>query len=140
MATVGRSRSAGEATATPRPAPLTVAAVLTWVFALAFLVLAAGSLLQLHGMFSAGVGVMLAAYGALLAWIGWAAWRCRFYIRGALVGSAVLHLLVAVSSLSAENAGWWLLVAALCLTIIVCGLLPSTTAALQRAQRDPLDT
>ncbi len=121
-----------------RPVPLTVAAVLTGVFALVVTGLAIGSAVQSHGRFSIGVGVMLLLYGALLGWIAWTTWRQRFYIRGALVGSALLNLAVAVSSLS-SNVALWSVVAVLSAVIAVCGVLPSTTQAMKRARGDSGD-
>jgi len=118
---------------TVRPLPLAVAAVLTGVFALVVVGLAIGSAVQSHGRFSIGVGVMLLLYGALLAWIAIAAWRLRFYIRGALVGSALLNLAVALSSWS-SNIPVWSAVAVLSAVIAGCGVLPSTTLALKRAR------
>ncbi len=114
---------------------LAIAAVMTWAFAATIVVIGIGSIVQWHGRFSAGVGIMLLAYGAILAWIGWAAWTCRFYVRGALVASSLLHLLLALSSLGAGNVLVWLLVAALNLVILVCAFAPPTTAALRRARR-----
>ncbi len=118
-----------------RPVPLSVAAVLTGVFALVVVALGIGSSVQSHGRFSIGVGIMLLLYGALLGWIAWTTWRQRFYIRGALVGSALLDLAVAVSSLS-SNVALWSIVAALNAVIVVCGVLPSTGLALKRARGD----
>ncbi len=116
-----------------RPIPLTVAAILTGVFALVVVGLAVGSAVQAHGRFSIGVGVMLLLYGALLGWIAATTWRQRFYIRGALVGSALLNLAVAVSSLP-SNVPLWSVVAVLSAVIAVCGVLPSTTRALRRSR------
>ena len=122
----------------PRPVPLTVAAVLTGVFAVVVIGLGIGSSVQSHGRFSIGVGVMLLLYGALLGWIAFTTWRQRFYIRGALVGSALLNLAVAVSSLS-SNVAVWSVVAVLSAVIAGCGVLPSTTLALKRARGDADD-
>jgi hypothetical protein len=121
-----------------RPVPLTVAAVLTGVFALVVIGLGIGSSVQSHGQFSIGVGVMLLLYGALLGWIAFTTWRQRFYIRGALVGSALLNLAVALSSLS-SNVALWSVVAVLSAVIAGCGVLPSTTLALKRARGDARD-
>jgi hypothetical protein len=77
-------------------------------------------------------------YGALLGWIAWAAWRQRFYIRGALVASALLNLGVAVSSLS-SNVPLWGVVSLVSATIVVCSMVPSTTAALRRSRGDRTD-
>jgi len=71
----------------------------------------------------------------LLGWIAFTTWRQRFYIRGALVGSALLDLAVAVSSLS-SNVALWSVVAALNAVIVVCAVLPSTGLALKRARGD----
>ena len=122
----------------PRPVPLTVAAVLTGVFAVVVIGLGIGSSVQSHGRFSIGVGIMLLLYGALLGWIAFTTWRQRFYIRGALVGSALLNLAVAVSSLS-SNVALWSVVAVLSAVIAGCGVLPSTTFALKRARGDADD-
>jgi len=65
-------------------------------------------------------------------------WRQRFYIRGALVGSALLNLAVAVSSLS-SNIALWSIVAVLSAVIAGCGVLPSTGIALKRARGDRSD-
>lgn len=78
---------------------------------------------------------MLLIYAALLAFIGWSAWKCRYYVRGVLVGSALLHLMVAVSSMPAGNAGVWMLVVLQSVAIIVAAMLPSTSAALARDRR-----
>jgi hypothetical protein len=121
-----------------RPVPLTVAAVLTGVFALVVIGLGIGSSVQAHGRFSIGVGVMLALYGLLLGWIAYTTWRQRFYIRGALVGSALLNLAVALSSLS-SNVALWSVVAVLSAVIAACGVLPSTTLAMKRARGDRQD-
>lgn len=121
-----------------RPVPLAVAAVLTGVFALVVVGLAIGSAVQPHGRFSIGVGVMLLLYGVLLGWIAYTTWRQRFYIRGALVGSALLNLAVALSSLS-SNVPLWSVVALLSAVIAGCGVLPSTTAAMKRARGDADD-
>lgn len=121
-----------------RPVPLTVAASLTGLFALVTVALGIGSALQFHGRFSAGVGIMLLLYGALLGWIAWSAWRQRFYIRGALVASALLNLGVAVSSLS-SNVPLWGVVTVLSAVIVGCAVMPSTTQALRRARGDRTD-
>jgi hypothetical protein len=121
-----------------RPVPLTVAAGLTGLFALVTIVLGVGSVLQFHGRFSAGVGIMLLMYGALLGWIAYAAWRQRFYIRGALLASALLNLGVAVSSLS-SNVPLWSVITLVSATIVVCAILPSTTQALRRSRGDRTD-
>ena len=121
-----------------RPVPLTVAAILTGVFALVVIGLAIGSSVQSHGQFSIGVGVMLLLYGALLGWIAFTTWRQRFYIRGALVGSALLNLAVAVSSFT-SNVALWGVVAVLSAVIAVCGVLPSTALAMKRARGDAED-
>ena len=122
----------------PRPLALTVAAILTGVFALVVIGLGIGSAVQSHGQFSIGVGVMLLLYGALLGWIAITTWRQRFYIRGALVGSALLNLAVAVSSLS-SNIPLWSVVAVLSAVIAGCGVLPSTALALKRSRGDRAD-
>jgi hypothetical protein len=114
---------------------LAVAAILTGVFALVVVGLGIGSAVQSHGRFSIGVGVMLVLYAALLGWIAIAAWRQRFYIRGALVGSALLNLAVALSSLS-SNIPLWSVVAVLSAIIAGCGVLPSTAHALKRSRGD----
>jgi hypothetical protein len=119
----------------PRPVPLTVAAALTGLFALVAIGLGIGSSVQSHGQFSIGVGVMLLLYGALLGWIAVTTWRQRFYIRGALVGSALLNLAVAVSSLS-SNIPLWSTVGVLSAVIAGCGVLPSTGIAMKRARGD----
>lgn len=121
-----------------RPVPLTIAAALTGLFALVVIGLAIGSAIQQHGRFSIGVGVMLLLYGALLAWIAIATWRLRFYIRGALVASALLNLAVSLSSLS-SNIALWSVVGVLSAVIAGCGVLPSTTRALKRARGDVTD-
>jgi hypothetical protein len=121
-----------------RPVPLSVAAGLTGLFALATIILGVGSALQFHGRFSAGVGIMLVMYGSLLGWIAYAAWRQRFYIRGALLASALLNLGVAVSSLS-SNVPLWSLITVLSAVIVVCSVLPSTTLALRRSRGDRTD-
>lgn len=121
-----------------RPVPLTVAAGLTGLFALVTIVLGVGSVLQFHGRFSAGVGTMLLMYGALLGWIAYAAWRQRFYIRGALLASALLNLGVAVSSLS-SNVPLWSVITLVSATIVGCAVLPSTTHALRRSRGDRTD-
>ncbi|MBI4899393.1 MAG: hypothetical protein HY829_02830 [Actinobacteria bacterium] len=121
-----------------RPLPLTVAAILTGLFALVVVGVAVGSAVQPHGQFSLGVGVMLLLYGALLGWVAWTTWRQRFYLRGALVGSALLNLAVAVSSL-ASNVALWSVVAVLSAVIAVCGVLPSTNQALTTARGDGSD-
>ncbi|HET7725569.1 MAG TPA: hypothetical protein VFK68_13100 [Propionibacteriaceae bacterium] len=121
-----------------RSVPLTIAAVLTGLFAVVVLGVAVGSAVQPHGQFSLGVGVMLFLYGALLAWVAWTTWRQRFYIRGALVGSALLNLAVALSSFS-SNVALWSVVAVLSAVIAVCGVLPSTSRALTRARGDSSD-
>ena len=121
-----------------RPVPLSVAAGLTGLFALVAIALGVGSALQFHGRFSAGVGIMLVMYGALLGWIAYAAWRQRFYIRGALLASALLNLGVAVSSLS-SNVPLWSLVTVISAVIVVCAVLPGTTQALRRSRGDRTD-
>jgi hypothetical protein len=121
-----------------RPLPLTVAAVLTGLFAVAVVGVAIGSAVQPHGQFSLGVGVMLLLYGALLGWVAWTTWRQRFYLRGALVGSALLNLAVAVSSF-ASNVALWSVVAVLSAVIAVCGVLPSTSRALTSARGEGSD-
>jgi len=121
-----------------RPVPLTIAAGLTGVFTLVAIGLAIGSAIQPHGRFSIGVGVMLLLYGALLGWIATATWRLRFYIRGALVASALLNLAVSLSSLS-SNIALWSVVGVLSAIIAGCGVLPSTTQALKRARGDVAD-
>lgn len=121
-----------------RPVPLGVAAALTGLFALVTIVLGVGSALQFHGRFSAGVGIMLVMYGAMLGWIAYAAWRQRFYIRGALLASALLNLGVAVSSLS-SNVPLWSLITLLSAVIVVCAVLPSTSQALRRSRGDRTD-
>lgn len=121
-----------------RPVPLSVAAGLTGLFGLVAIALGVGSALQFHGRFSAGVGIMLVMYGALLAWIAYAAWRQKFYVRGALLASALLNLGVAVSSLS-SNVPLWGLITVLSAVIVVCAVLPSTTQALRRSRGDRTD-
>ncbi|HSN12020.1 MAG TPA: hypothetical protein VLS51_07935 [Propionibacteriaceae bacterium] len=121
-----------------RTLPLTVAAVLTGLFAVAVIGVAVGSAVQPHGQFSLGVGLMLFLYGALLAWVAWTTWRQRFYLRGALVGSALLNLAVAVSSFE-SNVVLWSVVAVLSAVIAVCGVLPSTGRAITRARGEGSD-
>lgn len=122
----------------PRPVPLSVAAGLTGLFSLVTIVLGIGSILQFHGRFSAGVGIMLLMYGALLGWIAYAAWRRKFYVRGALLASALLNLGVAVSSLS-SNVPLWSVITVLSAVIVGCAVLPSTTQALRRSRGDRAD-
>ena len=119
----------------PRPVPLTIAAALTGLFALVVIGLGIGSSVQAHGQFSIGVGIMLLLYGALLGWIAVTTWRQRFYIRGALVGSALLNLAVAVSSWG-SNVALWSTVGVLSAVIAGCGVLPSTGIAMKRARGD----
>ena len=119
----------------PRPVPLTIAAALTGLFALVAIGLGIGSSVQAHGQFSIGVGIMLLLYGALLGWIAVTTWRQRFYIRGALVGSALLNLAVAVSSWG-SNVALWSTVGVLSAVIAGCGVLPSTGIAMKRARGD----
>lgn len=126
-------------TTRPRPPSLTLAAVLVWLFAAAVAVIGVGAIAQFHGRFSAGVGAMLLTYAAALGWVGYAAWRCRFYSRGVLVATGMLHLLVALSSLSAGNVAVWVSVAALSAATVVCAMLPSTAAAI-RVGPDPGDS
>ncbi len=121
-----------------RPVPLSVAAGLTGLFSLVTIVLGIGSALQFHGRFSAGVGIMLLLYGAMLGWIAYAAWRQKFYIRGALLASALLNLGVAVSSL-ASNVPLWSVITLISATIVVCAILPSTSQALRRSRGDRTD-
>jgi hypothetical protein len=101
-------------------------------------VLGVGSALQFHGRFSAGVGIMLVLYGALLGWIGYAAWRQKYYVRGALLASALLNLAVAVSSLS-SNVPLWGVITLLSAVIVGCAVLPSTSQALRRSRGDRTD-
>jgi len=122
-------------TPTTRPLPLTLAAILQAVFALAVVGVGIGAAVQTHGRLSIGVGIMLVLYGLLLGWIAYTTWRQRFYIRGALVGSALLNLAVAVSSFS-SNVLLWGVVAVLAAVIVICGMLPSTGSALRRARGD----
>jgi hypothetical protein len=121
-----------------RPVPLSVAAALTGLFALVTIVLGVGSALQFHGRFSAGVGIMLVLYGALLGWIAYAAWRQKYYVRGALLASALLNLAVAVSSLS-SNVPLWGVITLLSAVIVGCAVLPSTSQALRRSRGDRTD-
>ena len=114
-----------------RPWSLTVAALLVWLIALAVAGVGISSAVQLHGRFSAGVGVMLMAYAALLAWVGFAAWRCRFYSRGMLVGTGLLPLLLAGSSLQAGNVLVWLAVGAVSAVTVACAFAPATAKALR---------
>ncbi|HOB05879.1 MAG TPA: hypothetical protein PKM36_11485 [Propionibacteriaceae bacterium] len=118
-----------------RPFSLTLAAGLVWLVALVIAVIGIGSIAQLHGRFSVGVGVMLLAYAALLGWVGSSAWRRRFYSRGMLVGTGLLHLAVALSSISAGNVPVWIAVAAISALTIGGAMAPSTAAALKITSR-----
>ena len=90
------------------------------------------------------VGVLAVSWAAILVRLAAApplaiaAWRQRFYIRGALVASALLNLAVALSSLS-SNIPLWSVVALLSAVIAGCGVLPSTAVALKRSRGDRHD-
>ena len=118
-----------------RPFPLTLAAGLVWLVALVIAAIGIGSIAELHGRCSVGVGVMLLAYAALLGWVGYSAWRRRFYSRGMLVGTGLLHLAVAVSSMSAGNLPVWIAVAAVSAVTIAGAMAPSTATALRISSR-----
>ncbi len=115
-----------------RPWTLTLAAILVWAVAASVAVIGLGTLGQLHGRFSAGVGVMLLAYAALLGWVGFSAWRCRFYARGMLVGTGLLHLFLSLSSMPAGNVAVWSLVAVASAATVGCAMLPITARTLDR--------
>lgn len=100
-------------------------------------VLAVTSLVSRHGTFSLGVTIMLAVYALLIGFIAWSAWRCAMYSWGVLIASAVLHLLVAISSFP-SNPVLWTVVAVGCVAVIGGGLAPSTRRVL-RSTKDPVD-
>jgi hypothetical protein len=126
-------------TAPVRPLPLSTAALLVWLVGAVVAALGVGTVAQLHGRFSAGVGVMLLVYAAVLAWVGWSAWTLRFYARGMLVGTGLLHLFLAVSSMAAGNVAIWTAVSVVSVVTVVAAMLPSTSAALDRARRPSAD-
>lgn len=112
---------------------MTIAAGTTGVFAVVLAALAVTSLVSRHGTFSLGVTIMLAVYSLLIGFIAWSAWRCAMYAWGVLIASAVLHLLVALSSFS-SNPLLWSVVIVGCLAVIGGGLAPSTRRALHRTK------
>lgn len=75
------------------------------MLALVVLGVALATLLQRHGMFSAGVGVMLLLYGLLLAALAVLAVRGVTLVTGMVVAAGALHVMVAVS-LALNGAPW----------------------------------
>ncbi|WP_420175353.1 hypothetical protein [Luteococcus sp. OSA5] len=79
----------------------------TWITAVVFLVVGVGSLLVDHGIFSAGIAVVLILYAAALGGLAWLAQKGLGLAIGLIAAAAVLHVMVAVST--ARGSGeWWL--------------------------------
>ena len=86
-----------------------------------------------QALFSAGVGLMLVAYGLLVGVGAWAGIRRWPLARGLIVAPALLHVLVAGSLFTAGDLKQDV-IAALILVVslatLVAGVLPSTHRAL----------
>lgn len=111
------------------PASLWVAIVGSGIFALAFLIVGIGALVQRHGRFSAGVGAMLLLYGAFVALAAWGAWRGASLSRGGIVTAALIHLFMGQSiARNGQPLAW--LAFALALVTLVAAVTPASTRAL----------
>ncbi|MEL4357866.1 MULTISPECIES: hypothetical protein [unclassified Luteococcus] len=92
----------------------------TALTAVIFLVVGAGSLLANHGVFSAGIAAMLVLYAALLAFLAQASHRGSGLATGGMMASAVLHVLVGVSTARGSHQWWIWLFVLLALVTAVC--------------------
>lgn len=97
--------------------PLKIAGALTLLVALTLLIIAIGVLAQWHGLFSAGVSVMMALYALLVGAIGVAAVRGRPWSTGAVSAAAVLHIMVVFALDKAGHAWLWALLVPLVVTL-----------------------
>ncbi|MEL4545227.1 hypothetical protein AAEX63_05490, partial [Luteococcus sp. H138] len=95
-----------------RPLAHRIATGGTLLTAVGFLVVGVGSLLANNGIFSAGIAAMLILYAALLGLLARASGQGSGLATGAIVASALLHVLVGVSTARGSNQWWiWLFVA-----------------------------
>lgn len=104
---------------TRRPTAHLVATTGTTITAVLFLIVGIGSLLANNGLFSAGIAAMLVLYAALLGLLAKASRRGSGLATGGIVASALLHVLVGVSTARGSHQWWiWLFVALAAATMI----------------------
>lgn len=85
------------------------------------------SLASGHGTFSVGIGIMLVAYGLILAFGAWLGWRRHPLARGLIVAPALLNLATALSLLQTDDPAQRVgavMAAALLAATILAAVLP----------------
>lgn len=117
-----------------RPIWILVAALATWLSALAVAAVAVVSMAVGRGTFALGVGAMLLVYAALVAVIGWLLVRRVSWADGLLVASGVLHLVVVISLVSSGGPAWILAFAAVAVLAVVAAMLPVSRAWISARQ------
>ena len=86
-----------------------------------------------HSTFSGGIGLMLIAYGLVIALGAWLGWRRHALARGLIVAPALLNLATCISLLSAGDLAQSVgaaIGACLFAATVVAVLLPASRAAL----------
>ena len=117
----------------PTPRSLAVAVLGAAISGVALVVTGIATMAVRQAVISAGVGLMLVAYGVLVCLGAWAGHRRWSLARGLIVAPALLHILVAGSLFTAGDLKQDI-VAALILLVslvtLVAAVLPSTMRAL----------
>ncbi|GAA1436503.1 hypothetical protein GCM10009616_36480 [Microlunatus lacustris] len=119
-------------TTAARNRPLLLAAVLLGVEALAALVfgvLEAAAISPVRAVMGIGVTLIMLGYGLLLALVARGVARARRWSRGLAVVSQLLLLLLGYSFRQPPTTIAGLLMGLVALTVLVCLLAPSSTAA-----------
>lgn len=110
---------------TTRPAPLTVASVLTLGTGIAFVAVAIAVMIARQAIFSAGVAVMLAIYGLLVTGVGLLLWRRAPMAFGAGVTCSLIHTLVLVNLARGDHGLLFGLLAVVPVVALVCLFSPA---------------
>ncbi len=111
-----------------RPPSLLLAAAVTALFALGMAVMGVLSVAGNPNIITLGIGLVLGAWAAVLAWAARGLARGRRWSRGPVVAAGLLHLASFGGFVSTQP---WALVPAVLAGLAVAGAVwPSTTAAL----------
>jgi hypothetical protein len=98
------------------------------VAALAFGALAAAGIHRNRIVVGAGTALLMLGYGALLAAAARGVWRGRRWSRAPVVAAQLIQIPVAWSFAGGQTTWLALLLAGVSIAILVCVLLPSSTA------------
>ena len=119
----------------PAERPLQLAVLLVGLAGAGLTAVGLGAMLQFHGRFSLGVGLMLVLYGLGVMAAAWLGYKRHLLAFGAMVSVTLLHIAVVASTARGSRATWlWWFEIPLVVTL-VCLLVPSSLRALGRLPR-----